>query len=267
MTVALTIWLCVFLCMQVITEDTVLFTAQAYLDAQPDPEQRQAAAQQLAPLIRCPHLSRAWLSAATRAAPEELPLLGPYTYEIGECLAFLQSCPWHQQDFVSMVPSTPASWLRGPRVSSIVMRGQHLTWSLSVDELKRACQEVVESGDRCDVVLPFGRPLLGLKLQLVAGPRVQGDGSFVPTVFVEASNAPSCMYNALMCIFKLPGRRGVARKQQLVVPLLGSQPRGPSNLFDVEAMTGGWDEAAWVSKGLPASGELVIECHVGPAVR
>lgn len=202
---------------QVTTEDTVLFTAQAYLNAQPDPEQRQAAVQQLAPLIRCPHLSRVWLSAATRAVPEELPLLQPYTYEIGECLAFLQSSPWRPQMFSRWVSSTPASWLRGPRVRSAVPQALQLTWSLSVDELKRVCLEAVESGECSDVLAPsFGRLLQGLTVQLAAGPHLHNAGSCTPAVYLKTSNAPACMYTVLVGTILLLARGGggIVRKKQ-----------------------------------------------------
>lgn len=248
---------------QVPTEDTVLFTAQAYLDAQPDPEQRQAAVQQLAPLIRCPHLSRTWLCAATRAGPEELPLLQPYMYEVGECL---QSCPWQQRVFSKFVSSTPASWLRGPRVQSAVPQALQLTWYLSVDELKRAYLEGVESGACSDVLAPsFGRPLLELTVQLAAGPCLHDDGSCTPTVYLDTSNAPACMYTALVATILLVVPGGIARKKRFHVPLHGGKPSGFSNLFQVERMAGGLDEVAWVSQGLPASGELVIDCCVAPS--
>lgn len=253
--------------LKVVTEDTVLFTAQAYLDAQPDPEQRQAAAQQLAPLIRCPHLSRAWLCAAARAAPEELPLLQPYKHEVGECLAFLQTIPWQQRAFASLVPSTPASWLRGPRVSSVVPQKVQLNWTLSVDALKRACLDAAESGTWHDVMAPlFGRPLLGVRMQLVAGPGTR-DGSITPTLLLRTSNAPSCMYNALVFDLKLPGPRpGLTSTKRFAECMRGRGLYELEDAFGVGAMARGWDEAAWVGRGLPASGQFVIECQLAPVV-
>jgi hypothetical protein len=49
------------LCLQVASEDTVLYTAQAYADKQDISEQQ---ADTLARLVRCLHLSQFWLSAA-----------------------------------------------------------------------------------------------------------------------------------------------------------------------------------------------------------
>jgi hypothetical protein len=56
--------------LQVASEDTVLYTARQYLSKlhELQPTQAQHALKVLAPLIRCPQLSRYWMSGAIHAA-------------------------------------------------------------------------------------------------------------------------------------------------------------------------------------------------------
>lgn len=49
-------------CAQVVSEDTVLYTAQAYVNAVPAATKKQA--QDLLAPLRCPQLSPFWLSAS-----------------------------------------------------------------------------------------------------------------------------------------------------------------------------------------------------------
>jgi hypothetical protein len=45
-----------------------------------------------------------------------------------------------------------------------------------------------------------------------------------------------------------------------------SRSCGWANFFDLGPMAGGWDEAAWAAKGLPATGEVMVQlvvCSVG----
>lgn len=131
---------------QVATEDTVLFTAQAYAD-QPrrlDAPHRQAVAQQLAQLIRCPHLSPFWLTAAARPTGQQL-LLAALKEQLLELLAFLQVYPTYadkgfnaaaSERFKQLVPNAPSSWLEGRRQLCDI-ESVEVSWEVPVDDLRQ----------------------------------------------------------------------------------------------------------------------------------
>lgn len=80
--------------LQVHSEDSVLWTAQAYVSTQATPEQQQAEAQQLAPLVRCPHLSQLWLTAMVASPHASKLLLGQYIPQIHRLLPYMMVyCP------------------------------------------------------------------------------------------------------------------------------------------------------------------------------
>ena len=85
---------CTMLPMLLASEDTVLYTAQTYINAQQSTQLRQAAQQQLAQLVRCPHLSHFWLTAAlSLRATDDQFVLKPIQQQAGALLAFLQVQP------------------------------------------------------------------------------------------------------------------------------------------------------------------------------
>jgi hypothetical protein len=53
------------------------------------------------------------------------------------------------------------------------------------------------------------------------------------------------------------------RSNSITTPMLASNTgRGWPDFFDVGAMAGGWDEAAWAAEGLPTSGELIMTATI-----
>lgn len=235
------------------TEDTVLFTAQAYMDAQQQPEQRSAAQEQLAQLVRCPYLSRMWLYAHGFSHSSKL-LLQPYGWVVQELLGFLQATPWDGRCFLASVQETSASWLRNSRPGSIMQPFVEMRWELPVDELKQACKQAHEDGATVTLSHPgIEWPLLGLKFGLLLG-AMAGEDSVSVGVFASAGNAPYYMYSKVECLLTAPGisRRGL-------LTLRGKHGRGFGNVFGVGHMAAGWDEAAWGSRGLPTAGFVAID--------
>ena len=68
--------------LQVSSEDSVLFVAQAYTNNQATPWQQQAAQAALAPHIRCPRLSTMWLTAMVTSPDADKLLLSHYIPQV-----------------------------------------------------------------------------------------------------------------------------------------------------------------------------------------
>lgn len=77
---------CIGCCPQVASEDTVLYTAQRYVDAVKDRQHWEAAKQQLATLIRCTHLSWFWLSAVALSVDAPTLLLSQQQAQLRQLL-------------------------------------------------------------------------------------------------------------------------------------------------------------------------------------
>lgn len=138
------LWCAAACAVQVASEDTVLFTAQAYTDAQTHPVLKEAARQQLRQLVRCPYLWKSWLLAVT-TADCATSVLDPLKVQIGWLLRFQAECPDFSnklERFKMMVEDVPASWLLGirqhkPEAPSSV----DITWKLPVSRLQEVCNK------------------------------------------------------------------------------------------------------------------------------
>jgi hypothetical protein len=106
-------------CLQVASEDTVLFTAQSYMDTLTRAEQRRAAKQQLAPLIRCPHLSGFWLSALALSPDAPKLLLSWQQEQVQQLLMLLHAHPSFKptaEQLEELLAGAPSSWALPARV-------------------------------------------------------------------------------------------------------------------------------------------------------
>jgi len=121
----------------VASKDTVLFTAQQYVDAINDRQHWQAAEQQLAPLIRCLHLSSFWLSAlAVSADAHKVLLLSKQRARLRQMLMLLQAEPTLEltaAELERLLPGAPTSWGLPKRICKEVSSVQ-LTWRVDVEK-------------------------------------------------------------------------------------------------------------------------------------
>jgi hypothetical protein len=101
-----------FVCQQVASEDTVLYTAQAYADnlAKTGCDAQQAV-DRLAPLVRCPHLSQHWLSASVLSDDADKLLLRGMQRQLPLKIACRHDGRLLLTDIKAVVPDVPASWL------------------------------------------------------------------------------------------------------------------------------------------------------------
>lgn len=124
---------------QVASEDTVLDTAQAYVDAvTPYSLQRQLTAKQLlAQLVRCQHLSYFWLTAAPLTATGPSLLLSSLTAQLKQLLmvrAGLGDGSLAHSELQQWVQGAPDSWTLDQRAIRPV-DAVALTWRVDIAKL------------------------------------------------------------------------------------------------------------------------------------
>jgi len=157
----------------VASEDTVLYTAQTYVNAVKDRLQWETAKQQLAPLIRCQHLSWFWLSAAALSADAPTLLL-PQQAQLRQLLMLQHADSTFEPtatELEELLPGAPSNWCLPERVCREVSSVQ-LVWSLDVEEIRAAAhnsgsqQKLVNIPSEC-VTPPLGGVVFRVLLQVV----------------------------------------------------------------------------------------------------
>lgn len=133
----------------------MLYTAQAYLDADSQhcmysQQSFLSRKQQLSVLIRCPHLSWFWLTAAALAsdADRSKMLLGDLQPTLKQLMLAQQVAPGSQMSasvIRTEVPGAPESWVLPPRAGKQAGGKVQVQWVVSVSEIKRVMQETSSS--------------------------------------------------------------------------------------------------------------------------
>lgn len=109
--------------LQVASEDNVLYTAQAYLDGVSDVQERQAAQQLLARLVRAQHLSHFWLAAAALSTQAPSLLVATYQKQLRQLLLFKLGAGGSIDDDIT-----------------VGMKTSELRWELPVSKLMSTAQ-------------------------------------------------------------------------------------------------------------------------------
>jgi hypothetical protein len=261
---------CGLLLMQVATEDTVLFTAEAYLNNMPtDTDEecttQEAAKGKLAPLIRCPHLSQFWVAAAVLSDDAYNFLLEKLEEPVKQLLIAMQAEPGgelSQKAIRGEIEGAPASWLLPRRMYRPLTNGVQLKWTVSVADIQKLADEVCAAKEGYEnLESPFTAPLGGVKfrMRLQVAWNSSSDGCYIG-IFAAPGGLPS----GVICQFAykiecLQHRRLIAKNTSRAKDY---QSRGVRYYFRVGALSGGWDEALWSSKGLPTTGELTFKMHI-----
>jgi hypothetical protein len=256
--------------LQVASEDTVLYTADAYVRKTADLQQRQTGEQLLAPLVRAQHLSQFWLSAAALCPSTPTLLHGSYAKQLRQLLLLkasvgnlsLQATELHKQ-----IPKAPDSWVLGRRIIREVGAVEML-WNLDVSTLASTAQ--LSAGQQQRMLLnspiqtpPIGGVAFGIQVQMTWQRDAQGS-TFC--VYVKPKNAPADTYLKYKFTLSVAAAGNRFNKQlSSGTPMVGVSARsgwGWNNFFETGAMSGGWDAAAWAKAGLPTTGELVLKLSV-----
>jgi len=225
-----------------------------------DSQQKQTAAQKLAPLIRCPHVSPFWLSASVVSDDAPTLLLNQLSKQVGKLMAAQLAQPVQPlKDPHKLVPGAPASWALGKRASKPHSSVQ-VTWKLEVSKLRQAAQDSARQQKRVVLYYPTVSPPLGgigWELEVVVVWDAGKKGSLIG-FFAVARNVPAGMCLQYAYHFKASG---VAFQTSSPL-LLPGEMWGRRDIFKLGPLPSGWDEAAWASKGLPATGQLDLTLTV-----
>jgi len=231
-----------------------------------DPQQKQAAAQKLAPLIRCPHLSPFWLSASVLSEDAPKLLLNQLSKQVGELTMAQHAQPGQPlKDPHKLLPGAPASWALGKRASKPPSSVQ-VTWELEVSKLRQAAQDSARQQKTVQLSCPAAPPPLGgiaWGLLMQAGWDADKQGSLIGFYAVPWNKPVSmCLRYAIhIKTTELP-LLSLSGDSLLVSAKTAGLCWGWPDAFNLGPMAGGWDEAAWASIGLPAAGQLGLTLTV-----
>jgi hypothetical protein len=253
--------------MSVASEDTVLYTAQAYVDKQRQRQQRNAAVAALSQVIRCPQLSPYWLGAMVHSSDAPKLLLAAQTASIKRLLLAQLVAPVAALDGATLtgmfedasLPPPPDAWLLPRRATAAVLAGGvRMTWALPLSELQDVCRRCKET--QAMVWLPspsVTAPLGGLAWRLEVQCIWKDGGVRVGLFSGPADKAAGCLHTHTAEII---GGRNHKRSMRRSYPHKTS--RGWPDFFALGPMAEGWDAAAWAAERLPATGMIELSLRV-----
>jgi hypothetical protein len=254
-----TVWL------QVASEDTVLFTAQAYADKLGTAnhwDREGLALHTLAPLVRCPHLSQFWMSAAVLSDEARKLLLQKLQPQLKRLLFMKMTKTTEVGTSIAEIPDVPASWLLPAHgiqpVSSI-----SLDWRVDVAAIRQTAQISSSQRTTSSMISAASSPLGGIRwcIELCCkwDPSKQGS-----TIRVSACPKSLPAGSFWRCTFSLECVAAAAVRPRMTETCLDSKRPscGWGYFFGLGAMPGGFDDAAWAAKGLPTSGSVVLKLTV-----
>jgi hypothetical protein len=267
--------------LRVASEDTVLYTAQKYIYARSEEDMGMAqgpghvrvfewekARTALSPLVRAPHCAELSLFALSCAAlvPGEawddrcssMAALDAYLPQLRSLLSLKQVASAELlADAVVSLTDIPSSWQLGPRQLRPLADGVRLQWRLPVQQLKAACRTSFTKQKTVNIDSPESSgPMGGLAWQLKVL-CVQQDGGTVVGLYAQPWKLSADMWYKCKFTVTWEGVEASSRGTPTTVC------RGFEDFFGLGPMAaGGWDEAAWAAKGLPTSGETLLQLHV-----
>jgi hypothetical protein len=269
--------------LQVASEDTVLYTATQYMTSKTDWEARAAAQGALAPLVRCPQLSRfalMWVALSVDSSQMLLGYFEPHLKQLLSLRCVTDACSGMVQNTSAAavaaaaaaaaadIEDAPASWSLAQRQIRPLESGARVLWRLPVEKLAQACRDSVVKQQGMTLEGPDSPPIGGVawRMRIVCEPKgaeqscIGGYGDIVAPdgIFYAAHVTLSCRQG------EYGGTGGGRVQHELKTPLLRSViGYGDDDFFGLGAMgCGGWDDEGWAGRGLPASGDLELEMVV-----
>jgi hypothetical protein len=252
--------------LRVPSQDTVLYTAKQYVEAQPDDDSKAAAEAALAPLVRAPQLSMFALSCAALPADSGKGLLGAYVQQLKGLLSLKRIAspvPWSSELTTAVKEHSddaPDSWQLGPRRIKQLDGGVRLEWRLPVEQLSQACRDSCARQKTTDLFSTSSGPLGGAAWRLYVCCRQVNGGT---EVGLYAGAVLADMPVGIFCRFKYTAS-WQGKERTIASPCLkAGKVWGCPNFFGLQPMAGdGWDESVWAAAGLPTSGDMLLELCV-----
>jgi hypothetical protein len=224
----------------------------------------------LVPHIHYLHLSQYWLGAFVLSSDVYNMLPGALQPQLKQLmLARLADplCELTEAILTEQVPQAPASWLRQARPPSArdLSNGVQLRWTLDVETVRAVFRHEGDERNVVELTSPESALLGGLwwcmTLRREWDSQKEGDrigvyvmsGNGPPGGFVSFSFTVECLAGSdvLQCF--------LTAQQQRIASLSGW---GHDDFFEIGTITGGWDDAVWAAKGLPAAGDITLMASI-----
>jgi hypothetical protein len=168
------------------------------------------------------------------------------------------------------VTGAPASWLLSVRDIQPVS-SMNLDWEVEVAAIKRALRDSVDQQKVINVWSPAKCLLSGVRwgMHLQCNWNVSKQGSII-RLYTQPKNLPAgaicrCTFS-LECIGVQDAIRTITSTQLFKTGCTSSTTCASSwstpDFFKLGCMSGGFNEAAWAAKGLPASGSIKLRLTV-----
>jgi hypothetical protein len=233
------------------------------MDGEKDATAKQRICERLGPLIRCQHLSRYWLLlAAFSDDADAMPVaqLRPQLKQLVLMRSATASLP--AAVLKERLADVPPSWLLGKRTVTPIKEVQ-LTWELNVGELRDAARRCAAEQKPVDLVCPGVTPPLGgidFRLSALCALADDSDAVSICMWVHSCGRIPADAW----CSFTFELSAPQLDSFDTTVPLVLRKKAcsGCNDFLEVGPMAGGWNEAAWANKGLPATGTLPVKLTV-----
>jgi hypothetical protein len=171
------------------------------------------------------------------------------------------------EDITYRIPDVPASWLLPVRdirpVSSVNVR-----WELDVSALRKAALYSGSGKQKAVLRSPASRLLGGVRwgMKMYCDWDASRKGSTID-LYACAESLPagavcSCTYTLKYVATDKCGIETAAGSRKDTKHSEANEPWGWEDVFGVGAMSGGFDEAAWAAKKLPADGTITLHLTV-----
>jgi hypothetical protein len=245
------------------SEDTVLYTAAQYVQAQTQPSNRAAAKAALAPLIRVPQLSSYALCWAGMAADSSQQLLSSYAQQL-KALLFLKSMapPEKVKKEATAAAGAPGSWGLGARQIRPLSDGVQLMWWVTVEQLKQACMDSFAQKKAVAINSSSSPPMGGVGWRLRIECKQQDGGTVVG---LYAGPFPDDLLAGSYFRAKFTIRWQGEQRTLTSACVACNHSWGYANYFNLQPMSGVvWDEAAWAAAaaGMPTTGEMLLQLQL-----
>lgn len=245
--------------LQVPSEDTVLYTAQQYVESQQGAAAANTAAATLLSLVRAPFLSDVAVHIA--ALPDtNFMRLGEalFAAQLKSLISLIRLTGGNQPTIADLgrMSGAPKSWLLGGR-QLIKEQPAVLEWQLPVAQLSAACKKAAEQNKLECIASPLSPPMGALPWQMTVHCTVKETG--VQVGFFVGPGRRYAAGKGVFLKFTASVNCSFLGERTLDTGFVdASSAWGWPDYFGAGPMQGGWDEVAWAAKGLPTSGDLVF---------
>lgn len=246
------------------SEDTVLYAAEQYVQAQSDTAAAATARAALAQLVRVPQLSQFALRCSALPADRDQQLLGSYGPQLRSLCSLRSIATAEELDAelqMGKIEGASASWQLGPRQMRGLEDGVLLHWRLQVEDLQKACRESFAEQKAVFLDSPNSPPFGGVAWQMSVECYQRDGGTVMGVDVAPVGLPPEAWMKFKFSITWL----GVSQQLTACSPCIApGHPCGVS--LHIQPMAGGWDEQFWADAGIPAEGETVLELRVHSVV-